>query len=383
MATAVVLDAIRTAIGKNRGALKDWRPDDLLGYILKNLLEKNKKVNPAQIEDTIVGCVTQTNEQGLNIGRLAVLDSGLPVHIPGVSLNRQCGSGLQAINFGAQAIMSGMHDLVLAGGVESMTRVPMLSDGAEISPVIAKNYDIVPQGISAEFIAERWHQSREDLDVFSFESHVRAGKAIKAGYFDKQILPIPIKTEDGKDDVFKVDQGIRYDTSLEKLGKLKPAFRQPDGKITAGNSSQISDGASAVLIASQEKADELGMKPRARFVSMGLAAVDPTIMLTAPMPATERALKKAKLTINDIDVIEINEAFAPVPLAFIHDLKADPKKINPNGGAIAHGHPLGATGSILLTKTINELERTGGRYGLMTLCIGFGQGIATIIERIN
>ena len=383
MATAVVLDAIRTPIGKNRGALKDWRPDDLLGYTLKNLIEKNPKINPTQIEDTIIGCVTQTNEQGLNIGRLAVLDSGLPVNIPGVSLNRQCGSGLQAINFGVQAVMSGMHDLVLAGGVESMTRVPMLSDGAEISPVIQKNYDIVSQGISAEFIAERWHQSREDLDVFSFESHVRAGKAIKAGYFDKQILPIPFKQEDGKEDYFKVDQGIRYDTSIEKLGKLKSAFKQPDGKITAGNSSQISDGASAILIASQEKADELGVKPRARFLSTGLAAVEPTIMLTAPMPASERAFKKAKLSINDIDVVEINEAFAPVPLAFIHDLKADPKKINPNGGAIAHGHPLGATGSILLTKTLNELERTGGRYGLITLCIGFGQGIATIIERIK
>ena len=257
----------------------------------------------------------------------------------------------------------------------------MMSDGAEPTDTIKRKHHVVSQGISAELIAERWGITREELDTLSLESHHRAGKAIKAGYFDSQIVPIPIPNNGGSE-FLKQDEGIRYDTSLEKLGKLRPAFKQPDGKVTAGNSSQISDGTAVSLISSMEKADEFGIKPRAKILSMGLAAVEPTIMLTAPMPATKKALKKANLTINDIDVIELNEAFASVVLAYIKDLKPDINKLNPNGGAIAHGHPLGATGGVLLTKTLNELERTGGKYGLITMCIGFGQGIATIIERL-
>lgn len=382
MREAVILDAVRTPIGKNRGALKDWRSDDLLGLVFKELLKRNPKVNPDTIDDAIIGCVTQTGEQGMNIARLGVLNANLSVEIPGVSLNRMCGSGLQAYNFGAQGIIANSYDLVLTGGVETMTRVAMMSDGAEPSETIKRNHHIVSQGVSAELIAERWGLTREQLDTFSLESHTRLGKAQKAGYFNSQIIPVPVKTENGTE-LFKQDEGYRADTSMEKLGKLKPAFKQPNGLVTAGNSSQISDGASAVLVASREKADELGIKPRARFVGSALAAVDPTIMLTAPMPATEKVLKRAKLTINDMDVIEINEAFASVVLAFASDLKPDMKKLNPNGGAIAHGHPLGCTGSVLLTKTLNELERTGGRYGLMTMCIGFGQGIATIVERLK
>ncbi len=381
MREAVILDAIRTPIGKNKGALKDYRADDLLGLVFKKLIERNPSVNPDTIDDAIVGCVTQTGEQGMNIARLGVLNANMSVEIPGVSLNRMCGSGLQAYNFGAQGVIANSYDLVMTGGVETMTRVTMMSDGAEPSETIKQNHHIVSQGVSAELIAERWGLTRQELDTFSLESHVKIGKAIKAGYFDSQIVPVPVQTANGTE-LFKQDEGYRPDTSLEKLAKLKPAFKQPNGLVTAGNSSQISDGASAVLVSSREKADELGIKPRARFVGSALAAVDPTIMLTAPMPATEKVLKRAKLTIDDMDVIEINEAFAAVVLAFASDLKPDMKKLNPNGGAIAHGHPLGCTGSVLVTKTLNELERTGGRYGLITLCIGFGQGIATIIERI-
>lgn len=382
MREAVILDAVRTPIGKKKGSLKDWRADDLLGLVFKSLVERNPSVNPDTIEDAIIGCVTQTQEQGMNIARLGVLNANLSIEIPGVSLNRMCGSGLQAYNFGAQGVIANSYDLVMTGGVETMTRVAMMSDGAEPSETIKRNHHIVSQGVSAELIAERWGLTREELDTFSLESHTRLGKATKAGYFDSQIVPVPVQTENGTV-LFKHDEGFRPDTSMEKLAKLKPAFKQPDGLVTAGNSSQISDGASAVLVSSREKADELGIKPRARFVGSALAAVDPTIMLTAPMPATEKVLKRAKLSINDMDVIEINEAFASVVLAFASDLKPDMKKLNPNGGAIAHGHPLGCTGSVLLTKTLNELERTGGRYGLITMCIGFGQGIATIIERLK
>ncbi len=379
MKNAVILDAVRTPIGKRNGALKDWRPDDLMGHLLKELVNKHQ-LDAKEVEDVILGCVTQIREQGLNIARIAALIADFPVDVPGTTVNRQCGSGLQAVNFAAHAIMAGMHDLIIAGGVESMTRVPMLSDGGDPSEKLLRRFDIVPQGISAELIAERWGLTREQLDQFSLESHRKAAHATKNGYFKREIIPVPIK-KDGETVLFTEDEGIRYNTSLEKMAKLKPAFKE-GGLITAGNSSQISDGAAAVLIASEEKAEELGMKPRARIVSTALAAVDPTIMLTAPMPASERALKKAKLTINDMDVIEVNEAFAPVPLAFIHDLKPDPRKVNPNGGAIALGHPLGCTGARLVATALHELERINGKYALITLCIGFGQGIATIIERL-
>ncbi len=379
MRNAVILDAVRTPIGKRNGALKDWRPDDLMGFLLKELMNRHQ-FSAKEVEDVILGCVTQIREQGLNIARIAALIADFPVDVPGTSVNRQCGSGLQAVNFAAHAIMAGMHDLIIAGGVESMTRVPMLSDGADPSEKLVRRFHIVPQGISAELIAERWGFTREQLDQFSLESHRKAGHATKNGYFKREIIPVPIK-KDGETVLFTEDEGIRYNTSLEKMAKLKPAFKE-GGVITAGNSSQISDGAAAVLIASEEKAEELGIKPRARIVSTALAGVDPTIMLTAPMPASERALKKAKLTIDDMDVIEVNEAFAPVPLAFINDLKPDPKKVNPNGGAIALGHPLGCTGARLIATALHELERINGQHALITLCIGFGQGIATIIERL-
>lgn len=381
MAEAVILDALRTPVGKRNGALKDWRPDDLLGYLLKHFIQR-QNFDPLEIEDAIIGCVTQTAEQGLNIGRLAVLSGGLPVEIPAVSLNRKCGSSLQAANFAAQGIMAGMQDLVIAGGIESMTRVPMGSSDAPIlSDNIRRYHAFVSQGISAELIAERWGQTREQLDEFAHRSHMQAAKATKAGYFEREILPIPIKNDDNQV-LLTVDEGIRYNSSMENLANLRPAFKS-DGIVTAGNSSQISDGAAVILIASQIKADELGIKPRARFVSMALAAVDPTINLTAPMPASKKALKKANLTLDDIDIIEVNEAFASIPLAFIHDLKLDFSKINLNGGAIALGHPLGCTGAKLLTHLLYELERRNGRYGLATLCIGGGQGIATIIERLT
>jgi acetyl-CoA acetyltransferase family protein len=381
MESAVILDILRTPVGKKQGALKDWRPDELMGYVFKHLVAR-QSIDPLEIEDAIVGCANQTGEQGMNIGRVAVLNAGLPVEIPGVSLNRKCGSSLQAANFAALGIIAGMQDLIIGGGIESMSRVPLGSDAVEYSRYIQQHYDIVSQGISAELIAEKWKLTREELDDFSFESHHRAAKATDAGYFKREILPIPIQNE-SKTEMFTKDQGIRYGTSKEKLAKLRPAFKPDGGLITAGNSSQISDGAAAFLIASQKKADELGIKPRARFISMALAAVNPTINLTAPMPATKKALKKGKLTINDMDVIEVNEAFAPIPLAFIHDLKPDPNKINPNGGAIALGHPLGCTGAKLLTHIVHELERIKGHYGLVTLCIGQGQGIATIIERVH
>ncbi|MHA1990609.1 MAG: thiolase family protein [Candidatus Hodarchaeales archaeon] len=396
MPEAVIVGAVRTAVGKGSGksrALENWRSDDLLAHALKDLVFNKTKIDPMEIEDVVTGCVTQTSEQGLNIGRVAVLAAGLPTEIPGVSLNRQCGSGLQAANFAAQGVMSGMQDVVIGAGVENMTRTVMMSDAEiteddegnptiKVSNQVSDRYHIVSQGISAELIAERWGQTRQQLDEFSLESHKRADQATKNGYFEREIVPVPIK-ENGNTIMFKQDQGIRADTSVEKLGKLRPAFKPDGGLITAGNSSQLSDGAAAVMITNPDKADQLGLKPRARFVSMGLAAVDPTIMLTAPMPASKKALKKAKLTIDDMDVIEVNEAFAPVPLAFMHDMKADYSKVNKNGGAIALGHPLGATGTKLLTQAVHELERINGTYGLITLCIGFGQGIATIIERIK
>ncbi|MHA1984542.1 MAG: thiolase family protein [Candidatus Hodarchaeales archaeon] len=396
MPEAVIVGAVRTAVGKGSGksrALENWRSDDLLAHALKDLVFNKTKIDPMEIDDVVTGCVTQTAEQGLNIGRVAVLAAGLPTEIPGVSLNRQCGSGLQAVNFAAQGVMSGMQDVVIGAGVENMTRTVMMSDAditeddegnptIKVSNQVTDRYHIVDQGTSAELIAERWGQTRQQLDEFSLESHKRADSATKNGYFDREIVPVPIK-ENGSTIMFKHDQGIRADTSLEKLAKLRPAFKPDGGLITAGNSSQLSDGAAAVMITSPEKADQLGLKPRAKFISMALAAVDPTIMLTAPMPASQKALKKAKLTINDMDVIEVNEAFAPVPLAFLHDMKADYSKVNKNGGAIALGHPLGATGTKLITQTVHELERINGTYGLITLCIGFGQGIATIIERLK
>ncbi len=326
-----------------------------------------------------MGCVTQVDEQGANIGRLAVLYAGFPVTVPAVSLNRMCGSSQQAIHFAAQAIAAGDADVVIAAGVESMSRVAMGSDYPSHFPPNPP-CRFLHQGVSAELIAEKWGLAREALDEYSYHSHLKAAAATRAGYFKEQIVPISIP-ENGHARVLDYDEGIRFEPDLAKMAALPPVFKE-DGVITAGNASQISDGAAAVLIMSEEKARELGLRPRARFLSRVVVGSDPELMLSGPIPATEKALRRAGLTIDDMDVIEINEAFASVVLAWAHEIEPPMDRVNPNGGAIAHGHPLGATGAILMTKLLHELERRGGRYGLQTMCIGHGQATATVIERI-
>lgn len=381
MTEAVILEAIRTPMGRKKGSLSGIRPDDLAARALVALVERTG-VDPAEIEDVIMGCVTQTAEQGFNIGRLAPLIAGFPVEVSGVSVNRMCGSSLQTANYAAQAIMADCADLVVAAGVESMSRVPMGSDGGSFSGGLLSKFAIVPQGLSAEMIAEKWDLSREELDEFSLASHHKALAAIAEGRFKREIVPVEIIREDGNKALLDTDETPRPDTGPEKLAALRPVFKM-GGVITAGNSSQITDGAAALLVASVGKARQLGLKPRARFVSMALSGVDPVLMLHGPIPATARALKRAGLTVDDIDIFEINEAFAPVPLAWQREFGVDMSKINPNGGAIALGHPLGASGARILATLLHELERTGGRYGLATMCIGWGMGIATIIERLD
>jgi acetyl-CoA acyltransferase len=364
---ALILDAIRTPIGKNDGGLRNWRADHLAAEVLSAIVKRNH-VNAAEIDDVILGCVTQIQEQGVNIARNAALAAGFPVTVPGTSVNRLCASGLQACSVAAQAVMAGQMELAIGGGAESMSRVSMGSDAGAFSPRILERFDLVSQGISAEFIAEKWQLTRRQLDEFSYGSHQKAIKAdVKA-----EILPI---------DGVSVDEGPRKETSIEKMGTLKPAFKE-GGVITAGNSSQISDGAAALLIASMDKAKKLDRKPRAKFVATSVAGVDPTIMLTGPIPATEKVLRMAGLKIKDIDLFECNEAFAPVVLAWMKETGVDPARVNVNGGAIALGHPLGCTGARLLTTLLHEMERRNVRRGLVTLCIGMGQGMATIIERL-
>jgi acetyl-CoA acyltransferase len=381
MHTAVIVEAVRTAVGKRNGKLSAIRPDDLLAHTLQQLVAR-AKIDPHEIEDVVVGCVDQVGEQGFNIARNAALIAGLPLDVCGVTLDRMCGSGQQAANFAAMGVMAGQYEVVIAGGVEHMTRVPMGSNGqgpgeGPISPKLAERYQIVPQGISAELIAEKWGLKREELDEFSAQSHEKAGRAIAEGRFEREIVPVALP--DGS--AFQTDEGVRIPVNREKMASLAPSFKS-DGVVTAGNSSQISDGAAALLIMSGATAKALGLKPRARFVATALAGVDPTIMLTGPIPATQRVLKKAGLTLDQMDVIEINEAFASVVLAWERELHPDMARVNVNGGAIALGHPLGCTGAKLLTTLLHELERTGGRYGLQTMCIGFGQAVATIIERL-
>jgi acetyl-CoA acetyltransferase family protein len=371
----VIIDAVRTPIGRREGAFKDVRPDDLGSVALNALLDRTK-IDPSLIEDLVIGCVTQRGEQGGNVARMIGLSSGLPVTVAGTSVNRLCGSGQQAVNFAAQEVLAGVTDVAVAGGVESMTREPMGSDvDKPLNPKMMEAHEIVWQGESAERIAEKWDISRQQLDEFSLSSHAKLAIAQDEGRFNSQITPFQNGT------AFENDEGLRRGSTLEKLGSLSPSFR-PDGRVTAANSSQISDGAAMLLVTTREKADELGLKPRARFVTWSVAGVDPTIMLTGPIPATEKVLAKSGLTLDDIDIYEVNEAFASVPIAWGKELDANWEKLNVNGGAIAHGHPLGATGAILMTKAINELERIDGRYALITMCIGFGQGIATIIERV-
>ena len=390
MPNAVIVDAVRTAGGKRNGKLKNWHPVDLAAETLKALVERNG-LDPALIEDVIMGCVMQVGEQGVNIGRNAVLAAGFPETVPGTSVDRQCGSSQQSAHFAAQGVLAGAYDVVIAAGVECMTRVPMgaslATGGMPFGPEVGKRYagvgGLVPQGISAELIADKWGLSREDLDAYSVESHKRAARATEEGRFDNEIIPVFVKDDNGvlTDEVFRADEGIRPDSSMETVAKLKPAFK-PDGKVTAANSSQITDGAAAVLIMSEEKANQLGLKPRARFHSFALAGVDPVTMLTGPIPATTKALERAKLSLDDIDLVEINEAFASVVLAWEKEHHPDMAKVNPNGGAIALGHPLGCSGAKLMATLLNELERTGGRYGLQTMCEGGGLANATIIERL-
>ncbi len=384
---AIIVGAVRTAIGRRNGRLKDWHPVDLMAEVLSALVQRTG-VDAGLVEDVIIGCVSQVGEQSLNVGRNAALAAGFPETVPGTTVDRQCGSSQQAIHFAAQGVISGAYDVAIAGGVEVMTRVPMGSSyqqgpGAPFGSRMLRRYDngLVHQGISADLIAQKWELSRSQLDEFSLESHQRAARATAEGRFRSQIVPIEVNNEDGATSMFDQDEGIRTDTSIEKLASLKPAFK-PDGLITAGNSSQISDGAAAVLIMERETAERLGLKPRARFVAFSLAGDDPIFMLTAPIPATYKVLKKAGLTLDQMDLVEINEAFASVPLAWQRETGANLERVNVNGGAVAVGHPLGASGARLTTVLLHELERTGGRYGLQTICEGGGMANAMIIERI-
>jgi acetyl-CoA acyltransferase len=378
---AVVVGAVRTAVGKKNGKLSAVRPDDLLADTLKALVDR-VGIDPTEVEDVVIGCVDQLGEQGMNIARNAALIAGFPLDVCGTTLDRMCGSGQQAANFAAMGVMAGQYDCVIAGGVEHMTRVPMGSnamgpgDGA-LSPRLRERYNIIPQGLSAELIAEKWGLKREELDELAARSHEKAGHAIAEARFAREIVPVALP--DGT--VFDTDEGVRVPVNRAKMSALAPSFR-PDGVVTAGNSSQISDGAAALLIMSEARAKVLGLRPRARVVATALAGVDPTIMLTGPIPATQRALKKAGLRLDQIDRFEINEAFASVVLAWERELHPDMERVNVSGGAIALGHPLGCSGAKLMTTLLHELERSGKRYGLQTMCIGFGQGIATIIERL-
>ena len=396
MREAVIVDAVRTPLGRGKqtGSLHGWHPVDLSAVTLKALVDRTG-IDPALVEDVIMGCVMQVGEQSVNVGRNAALAAGFPETVCGTSVDRQCGSSQQSLHFAAQGVIAGAYDVVVAAGVESMSRVPMGTSatvgGTPFGPKMLKRYQaanlygaggLVPQGISAEIICDKWELNREQVDRFSLGSHQKAAEATRKGWFTNEIVPVEIKHQDGGRETIATDEGIRADASMEKLGSLKPAFRE-NGRITAGNSSQITDGAAAVLIMEAQKAKELGLKPRARFHSFALGGCDPVIMLTAPIPATQKVLERAKIGIKDIDAVEINEAFAPVVLAWEKELKPDMAKVNQNGGAIALGHPLGCSGARLMATLLGVLERTGGRYGLQTMCEGGGMANATIIERLG
>src|SRR3954452_18664454 len=397
MATAVIVDAVRTAGGKRYGKLSGWHAADLAAETLKALAERNN-LDPALVEDVIMGCVSQVGNQAVNVGRSAVLAAGWPEQVPATTIDRQCGSSQQSAHFGAQGVMAGAYDIVVAAGVEVMSTTPM---GASVTPgsfpmgpKVMERYaprgGIVMQGPSAELIAQKWDISREDMDAFAVESHHRATTARDEGRFDNEIIPVKEKRFDREtgqivetDEMVTADEGIRPDSSLETLAKLKPAFDPENGRVTAGNSSQITDGASAILIMSEEKAKELGLKPRARIHHFAVVGVDPIMMLTGPIPATAKILEKSGMTLDQMDLIEINEAFASVVLAWEKEYSPDMSKVNVNGGAIALGHPLGCSGAKLMATLLNELERTGGRWGLQTMCEGAGMANATIIERLD
>ncbi|EFV76940.1 beta-ketothiolase [Bacillus sp. 2_A_57_CT2] len=383
MREAVIVEGVRTPVGRKNGFLKDIRADDLAAEALMALVER-AGIDPQIIDDVILGCVSQIGEQTGDIARVAALIAGFPIEVPGTTIDRQCGSSQQAVHFAAQAVLAGDMEIVIAGGVESMSRVPIGSSyqGVGFSEKLTDKHEIIHQGLSAERIAEKYGFTREELDRYSLESHQKALKAQDEGRFEREIAPLNVKLPDGQLMTVSEDSGPRKETSLEALGSLRAVFKE-NGVIHAGNSSQISDGAAALLIMSRDKAEELGMKPRFRILSRTAVGSDPTLMLTGPIPATEKVLKNAGLAIEDIDVFEVNEAFAPVPLAWLKETGADPAKLNPNGGAIALGHPLGGSGARLMVTMMHELERTGGRYGLQTMCEGLGMANATIIERLD
>lgn len=389
MREAVIIDAVRTPAGRRNGMLKDWHPADLGAHVLKALEERNN-LDPALVDDVIMGCVSQVGEQALNVGRNAVLAAGWPESVPATTVDRQCGSSQQAIHFAAQGVIAGAYDVVVAAGVEVMTRTPMgasvLVDGLGFAfpDSMMKRYEetgLPQQGIGAEMIADEYGITREDLDAFGAQSQARAAQATAEGRFEREIVPVPVKIED-EEILMTRDEGIREGSTAEKLATLKPAFKE-DGKITAGNSSQISDGAAAVLIMSREKAEELGLKPRAVFRHFAVAGTDPVTMLKGPIPVTEKILERSGMQISDIDLFEVNEAFASVVLAWQKETGADMDKVNVNGGAIALGHPLGCSGAKLMATLVNELERTGGRFGYQAMCEGGGLANGTIIERVE
>jgi acetyl-CoA acyltransferase len=397
MRNAVIVDAVRTAAGRGKqgGALSGVHPVDLLAVALRGLSDRTG-VPGSDVDDVIVGCVSQVGEQAFNVARHGVLAAGFPESVPAVSIDRQCGSSLQAVQLAAASVMAGLADVVVAGGVESMSRVPMFSSMAgqdPHGPQLRARYPggLVAQGISAELICAKWGLTREDVDTFAASSHRAAAAAQQSGAFDDEILPVEVPGPDGVPSEHRVDEGVRPGTTTESLATLKPAFEHPDfaerfpeiaWHITAGNSSSLADGASAALVTSDEHAAALGLRPRARIVSMAAVGSDPMLMLTGVMPATEQALARAGLTIGDIDAYEVNEAFAPVPIVWTRETGADPERLNVHGGAIALGHPLGATGTKLLATLLRVLEQRDGRYGLIAICEGGGMSNAMVVERL-
>jgi acetyl-CoA acyltransferase len=380
MRDVVIVEAVRTPIGRRNGSLKDTHPV-LLGAMALRELVQRAGIDPVTVEDVVMGCVSQVGEQALNVARNAVLQAGFPIQVPATTVDRQCGSGEQALHFAANLVQAEVCDVTIAGGIESMSRLPLGSNiatgGTPFPPSLMEMYPMVHQGLSAEMIAEKWDISREEMDTYGLGSHMRAAAASDSGAFDREIAPVPLA--DGS--LFSRDEGIRRDTTLEKLAELQPAFK-PDGRITAGSSSQISDGAAALLLMSADQAKKMGLRPRARIVAQAVVGVDPVMMLTGPIPATHMVLGKAGLSLDEIDLFEINEAFASVVLAWERELHPDMAKVNVNGGAIAIGHPLGASGARLMVTLLHALETRNARYGLQAMCCGGGLGIATVIERL-
>jgi acetyl-CoA acyltransferase len=381
----VIVEAVRTPIGRGheeKGYYKDVHASNLLAKAYAEVIQR-AGIDPALVEDVVSGCVQQFGEQGINIARNAWLEAGLPIETPAATVDRQCGSGQQAVNYAAAMVASGVHDVMVAGGVEHMGHISfadsasvMQEHGFAFSPQLMERYNLVPQGISAEMIADQWEIPRSELDEIGLRSHQLAAKATEEGRFEREIVPFSVNG-----DVYAADQGIRPETSLEKLSELKPAFKE-DGKITAGNSSQVSDGAAAVLLMTREKADALGLKPRARIYDQTTVGVDPVIMLTGPIPATRKLLERNAMAMDDIDLVEVNEAFASVVAAWRRELEPDMDRVNVNGGAIALGHPLGSSGARLITTLLHEMERSDKEMGLVTMCCGGGLGTGTLIERI-